>query len=104
MPQLVAAVHVYDAKGVVHVFGPGGIVPEWAVKLIPNAKAWDSKPSVVAAVPVVEVAPVVETTPTKPFSQMNKTELEQIASDEGVDLTGLNKNDEIRAAIKAARK
>jgi len=102
--ELAAAVHVFDAKGVVHVFGPGGFVPEWAVRLIPNAKAWDTKPSALVAAPVVEVAPAAESTPTRPFSQMNKTELERVASDEGVDLTGLGTNDEIRAAIKAARK
>jgi hypothetical protein len=42
--------------------------------------------------------------PVKPFSQLNKAELEQVASDEGVDLAGLSTNKEYRDAIEAARK
>lgn len=39
----------------------------------------------------------------KPFSQLNRSELEQVASDEGVDISGANTNAEIRDAIKAHR-
>ena len=78
-----------NAFRVAHVFSPGDDVPEWAARLIVNEKAWDSLPEVDA--------------PAKPFSQLNKTELEQVASDEGVSLDGLTTNDEFRAAIKAAR-
>lgn len=40
MPKLIANVHVADADGVVHAFGPGDDVPAWAVKAITNPKVW----------------------------------------------------------------
>jgi hypothetical protein len=96
MASLVSTVHVRDAKGAVHVFGPEDTVPGWAAKLIPNSKAWDSAPP-------VENEEDPSGASAKPFSQLNKGELEKVASDEDVDLTGLTTNDEFRAAIKAAR-
>lgn len=101
MARLVATVHVQDAKGVAHVFGPGEKVPGWAKKLITNDKAWDSAPADESDDDSDDAA--AGDAPGKAFSQLNKAELEQVASDEGVDLTGLNTNDEFRAAIKAAR-
>jgi hypothetical protein len=91
MARLVATVHVSDASGVGHVFGPGSAVPEWAVALITNPKAWDELPR------------PEEAKSDKPFSQLNKSELEAVAVDEGIDISEASTNDEIRAAIKAAR-
>jgi len=40
---------------------------------------------------------------SKPFSQFNRSELEQVASDEDVDVSKLTTNEEFRSAIRAAR-
>jgi hypothetical protein len=45
MATLATNVHVTDADGVAHVFGPADEVPEWAVELITNPKAWAVPPS-----------------------------------------------------------
>lgn len=39
---LATNVHVYDADGVCHVFGPTDTVPSWAYPLITNPLAWAS--------------------------------------------------------------
>lgn len=44
MAALIENVHVFDADGVAHVFGPGADVPDWAAKLITNPAAWDEVP------------------------------------------------------------
>lgn len=46
MATLANNVHVTDADGVAHVFGPADEVPEWAQALITNPKAWAEPPSV----------------------------------------------------------
>ncbi|NBE80318.1 hypothetical protein [Micromonospora rubida] len=38
--ELATYVHVADEHGVGHVFGPGDLVPAWAVGKIVNPKAW----------------------------------------------------------------
>lgn len=43
-----------------------------------------------------------EDEPTKPLSEMNRAELEDMAKDLGVSLAGLSTNKQIREAIKAA--
>jgi hypothetical protein len=43
--RLASYVHVRDADGVVHVFGPDDEVPEWAAALITNPVAWAEPPS-----------------------------------------------------------
>lgn len=40
--------------------------------------------------------------PTKPLSEMNRAELEELAKELGVNLAGLSTNKQIREAIKAA--
>ena len=45
MATLATNVHVTDADGVSHVFGPADEVPEWAQALIDNPKAWAEAPS-----------------------------------------------------------
>lgn len=45
MARLVAYVHVQDAQGAMHVFGPADEVPEWAQERITNPKAWDKAPA-----------------------------------------------------------
>lgn len=45
MASLVTHVHVTDAEGTAHVFGPADEVPEWAQALITNPKAWDEAPT-----------------------------------------------------------
>jgi len=42
-------------------------------------------------------------TKEKPFSQLSKTELTALAATEEIDISDASTNDEIRAAIKAAR-
>ncbi|WP_058847033.1 hypothetical protein [Streptomyces silvensis] len=44
MANLITNVHVTDAAGQAHVFGPADDVPAWAVELITNPKAWDEAP------------------------------------------------------------
>lgn len=46
MATLATNVHVTDAEGTAHVFGPADEVPEWAQVLITNPKAWAEAPSV----------------------------------------------------------
>lgn len=46
MATLATNVHVTDAEGGAHVFGPADEVPEWAQALITNPKAWAEAPSV----------------------------------------------------------
>lgn len=41
MRSLIAFVHVTNAVGVPHIFGPGDTIPGWAAKLITNEDAWD---------------------------------------------------------------
>ncbi|MEV4939555.1 hypothetical protein [Streptomyces zaomyceticus] len=45
MARLATNVHVTDASGTSHVFGPADEVPEWAQVLITNPKAWAEAPS-----------------------------------------------------------
>ncbi len=45
MATLRTNVHVTDADGVSHVFGPADEVPEWAQSLITNPKAWLEPPT-----------------------------------------------------------
>lgn len=42
-----------------------------------------------------------EEEPSKPLSEMNRSELEEYATKLGIDLTGLGSNKQIREAIKA---
>lgn len=44
MATLSTNVHVTDADGVSHVFGPADEVPAWAEALITNPKAWTEPP------------------------------------------------------------
>lgn len=64
MATLATNVHVMDADGVSHVFGPADEVPEWAQVLITNPKAWADPPS---ASRLTEPAPVptARAAPTK---------------------------------------
>ena len=43
-----------------------------------------------------------EQEPTKPLSEMNRNELEQLAKEMGISLAGLTNTKQIREAIKAA--
>jgi hypothetical protein len=45
MAGLKGYVHVRDERGENHVFGPADDVPDWAAKLITNAKAWEDEPA-----------------------------------------------------------
>ncbi|GAA1064667.1 hypothetical protein [Streptomyces asiaticus] len=58
MATLNSNVHVTDAKGVTHVFGPADEVPTWAQALITNPKAW-------AEPPVIDEAPDSAPAPAK---------------------------------------
>lgn len=49
MATLNSNVHVTDAKGVTHVFGPADEVPTWAQALITNPKAWAEAPETPAS-------------------------------------------------------
>lgn len=51
MATLATHVHVTDADGVAHVFGPADEVPEWAQTLITNPKAWAEAPVIRLAEP-----------------------------------------------------
>lgn len=44
MAKLNTNVHVADADGTYHVFGPADDLPEWAVKAIDNPKVWADEP------------------------------------------------------------
>nr|DAH85015.1 MAG TPA: HeH/LEM domain [Bacteriophage sp.] len=43
-----------------------------------------------------------EQEPTKPLSEMNRSELEQLARERGISLAGLSNTKQIREAVKAA--
>ncbi|WP_405620222.1 hypothetical protein [Streptomyces sp. NBC_00076] len=58
MATLATNVHVTDADGVSHVFGPADEVPTWAQALITNPKAWAEAP--VTASRTQEPAPVAK--------------------------------------------
>lgn len=60
MATLATLVHVTDADGVGHVFGPADDVPAWAVDLITNPKAWAEAPE------APSVSRLTETEPVKP--------------------------------------
>jgi hypothetical protein len=45
MATLATNVHVTDADGVAHVFGPADEVPTWAVEQITNPKVWAEPPA-----------------------------------------------------------
>jgi hypothetical protein len=92
MSKLIGYVTVHNDDGVSFTFAPGEDVPDWAAGRITNPAVWDSLPEVEAADKAA-----------KPFSQLNKGELEDVVRKEGVDISAANTNDEIRAAIKAAR-
>lgn len=57
MATLRTNVHVTDADGVSHVFGPADEVPEWAQALITNPKAWAEPPVSRLAEPAPTPAP-----------------------------------------------
>jgi hypothetical protein len=62
MATLATIVHVTDAEGAAHVFGPADEVPEWAQVLITNPKAWAEAPSVSR---LTESTPKAATAPAK---------------------------------------
>ncbi len=51
MARLKSFVHVTDAHGEAHVFGPADDVPAWAQALITNPKAWAEAPEPEAPAP-----------------------------------------------------
>jgi hypothetical protein len=64
MATLTTNVHVTDAEGTAHVFGPADEVPEWAQSLITNPKAWaEAAPTSVSR--LTEPAPARKATPAK---------------------------------------
>ncbi len=69
MATLRTNVHVTDADGVSHVFGPADEVPEWAQALITNPKAWQDPPapreSTTAAPPAKKAAPTKRAAPRR---------------------------------------
>jgi hypothetical protein len=89
--KLIGYVTVHDEDGSPFTFAPGDDVPGWAADKITNPAVWDDLPE------------SGESKSVKPFSQLNKSELEAVAVDEGIDISEASTNDEIRAAIKAAR-
>lgn len=42
--RLRSHVHVRDATGVPHVYGPDDEIPDWAARRITNPRAWDEPP------------------------------------------------------------
>ncbi|MFF6928369.1 hypothetical protein [Streptomyces californicus] len=56
MATLATNVHVMDADGSAHVFGPADEVPEWAQVLITNPKAWQEAPAPRESTPVAPSA------------------------------------------------
>ena len=44
MAKLNTYVHVHDADGVSHAFGPDDTLPEWAEGIITNPDVWAEKP------------------------------------------------------------
>jgi hypothetical protein len=45
MSKLNTYVHVHDADGISHAFGPEDTVPEWAEKAITNPDVWTDAPA-----------------------------------------------------------
>ncbi|MEV7425154.1 hypothetical protein [Streptomyces sp. NPDC091212] len=68
MATLATNVHVTDADGVSHVFGPADEVPEWAQTLINNPKAWATPPAPresTDAAPAKKAAPAKRAAPRR---------------------------------------
>lgn len=60
MATLANLVHVTDADGVAHVFGPADEVPAWAVEQITNPKAWAEPPTSASRLTESAPAPTVK--------------------------------------------
>lgn len=75
MATLATNVHVTDADGVSHVFGPADEVPEWAQALIDNPKAWAEAPTRnVARSEPAPKAPAKRATPRRKAAQSGSAE------------------------------
>lgn len=82
MPKLRSFVHVFDDKGVTHVFGPADVVPVWAQAKIVNPNAWAEAPASglpgvadeVAHPPAVAKATPAKAAPAKKSTRARKTE------------------------------
>lgn len=67
MATLATNVHVTDADGVSHVFGPADEVPAWAAERITNPKAWAEPPAqnVSRSEPAPKATPVKRAAPRR---------------------------------------
>jgi hypothetical protein len=81
MATLATPVHVTDAEGTTHVFGPADEVPEWAQALITNPKAW-------AVAPKPSVSRLTEPTPAKRAAPAKRAPARRKAADGGTVQSG----------------
>lgn len=111
MHTLASYVHVTGPDGVVVALAPGAPVPDWAVPLIPNPKAWvggivpevEAVPTVLTVVP--EVCPVAEAVkvPPRRGAGSGRDAWAAYANDSGIEVTAdLKTRDDIIAACELA--
>lgn len=89
--KLASFVHVHDAEGNSHVFGPADTVPERFAKLITNPAAW--------AVDEDEAEPDLD---GEPSDSWTVPQLQAYAKREEINLGEATRKADILAAIKAA--
>ncbi len=65
MATLATHVHVTDAEGLSHVFGPADEVPDWAQERITNPKAWAEAPPERSVSRLTDPAPAKKSAPAK---------------------------------------
>ncbi len=104
MRYLNTFVHVPDEDGISHAFGPGDVVPDWALDKIDNPNVWDER---AAVAPVVASGdpddqgepPVPGEYGEGPFRQRSAAQVRALADAHGLDNTN---KDEAIAALEAA--
>ncbi|MEU9515915.1 hypothetical protein [Micromonospora sp. NPDC048169] len=87
--KLAAFVHVHDAEGNSHVFGPDDLVPERFAKLITNPAAWAAEPE-----PEVDLD-------GEPSESWTVAQLRAYADQYGVELGEATKKADILAVLAA---
>lgn len=85
--ELIRYVDVYDDDGLPYCFGPGEVVPSWAVERITNPDVWASSPSV-GATPAPATEPE-ETVSQEPAVDPEPEDLElEVEGDEDGEPAG----------------
>lgn len=113
MAKLNTYVHVHDADGVSHEFGPGSKVPGWAAELITNPDVWAKAPAKVEDDDSADDAKADDTDDSADADESEKVELPEgditdawtvkqlkaYAKDQGIDLADAKTKADILSKI-----